>query len=169
MRSRIALLLAVAGAALLLFAGGTWLYTFLKAGPGAAPLPEMLAGLPLVQETSGAAAVEELTRMHGMGFPFTSGAVGRYGVGEQAVIWVSGFSSASMADQMTAEMHARIAEGRSPFKPVGQRRAGWHTIYELDGMGQKHFYFRSGELVIWLAVDERLAEEALLQILVFYP
>jgi hypothetical protein len=163
------LLLVVAGAALLLFAGGSWLYALRESGPGAAPLPETLASLSLGRSTSGQTAVEELTRMHGVEFRFTSGAVGEYGDGGQAILWVSGLSSAPAADQMAIDMHARIAEGRSPFTPVGQRQIGPRTIYELDGMGQKHFYFRSGELVVWMAVDTRLAETALAQILDFYP
>jgi hypothetical protein len=40
-------------------------------------------------------------------------------------------------------------------------RAGWH--------GQKHFYFQSRKLIVWFAVDPERAEEALNQILKFYP
>jgi hypothetical protein len=36
-------------------------------------------------------------------------------------------------------------------------------------MGQKHYYFRSKNMVIWLAVDPSIAAEALEQILEVYP
>jgi hypothetical protein len=36
-------------------------------------------------------------------------------------------------------------------------------------MGQRHIYFRSDQLIIWLAVDVRLAEDALRQVLILYP
>ena len=68
-------------------------------------------------------------------------------------------------------MRDKIARtsGSSPFSPVGERKDGSRTIYELDGMGQKHFYFQSGKLIVWLAVDLESAEEVLAQVLKFYP
>jgi hypothetical protein len=36
-------------------------------------------------------------------------------------------------------------------------------------MGQKHFYFQSGDLLIWLAADQEIAEQAISQVLEFYP
>ena len=42
-------------------------------------------------------------------------------------------------------------------------------IFELDGLGQRHYYFRSGLLVIWIAVNNDLAEDALSELLMFYP
>jgi hypothetical protein len=66
-------------------------------------------------------------------------------------------------------MKDKIAEGNSPFTPTGERPDGSRVIYELGGMGQKHFYFQSGDLLIWLAADVDLAEQALGQVLVFYP
>ena len=46
---------------------------------------------------------------------------------------------------------------------------GSRTVYELVGMGQLHYYFRSGNLVIWLAANEQVAELALQDALDFYP
>src|SRR3990172_85166 len=57
----------------------------------------------------------------------------------------------------------------SPFSPVGERQDGTRIVYELDGMGQKHFYFQSGKMIVWLAVNPERAEEALTQVLKFYP
>jgi len=36
-------------------------------------------------------------------------------------------------------------------------------------MGQQHYYFRPGNLVIWLTVNDQEAELALQQALEFYP
>ena len=43
------------------------------------------------------------------------------------------------------------------------------STYALDGMGQKHFYFQSKNLIIWLAAEPSIADEALKQILEDYP
>ena len=67
-----------------------------------------------------------------------------------------------------AAMRERIALGRSPFTPIGERSIAGRTVYELTGMGQQHFYFQSGRLVIWLAVDPPAAEPVLQAVLDFY-
>jgi hypothetical protein len=36
-------------------------------------------------------------------------------------------------------------------------------------LGQKHFYFQSGELIVWLAANVQDAELTLAESLTFYP
>ena len=66
-------------------------------------------------------------------------------------------------------MRSRIAEGNSPFNPIGELENGQRTIYMLEGLGQTHFYFQSGKQIVWTAVDATLYEKALQQILDYYP
>ena len=70
---------------------------------------------------------------------------------------------------MIIYMRDEIATGSSPFTPEGERFINDRTIYTFDGMGQKHFYFQSGRLIIWLAADENIAEQALYEILEYFP
>lgn len=137
--------------------------------PGTAPLPGQIAGLPLSGRSTGWQAIGELTRLHGKGFPLSSGAVGMYGDQHQVKLWVAGAPIRPLASRMLAAMKDNIAEGNSPFTPTGERPDGKRIIYVLEGMGQKHFYFQSGDLLIWLAADADLAEDALAQTLEFYP
>jgi hypothetical protein len=137
--------------------------------PGPAPLPDQFAGLPLVQQMRGIQAVYEINHLHGKTFPLTSAAVGIYGTGKRATLWVSGVPASFIASQILSAMRDQIAAGRSPFAPAGERMNGKRIVYELNGMGQKHFYFQSKNLVIWLASDESIAEQALEQALAFYP
>jgi hypothetical protein len=75
-----------------------------------------------------------------------------------------------MAAEMVREMTGKIAEGRSPFTPTGVRQAAaGRSVYELVGMGQRHFYFQSANLVVWLAADESIADKAVSEGLLFYP
>jgi hypothetical protein len=53
--------------------------------------------------------------------------------------------------------------------PIEERADGKRSIYVLDGMGQRHFYYQSDRLVIWLAADPEMAEQALDQVLEVYP
>jgi hypothetical protein len=65
-------------------------------------------------------------------------------------------------------MQKRIAEGKSPFTPINEINQRNSKVYVLEGMGQKHYYFQSKNLVIWLAANPALADEALQQILEVY-
>ena len=169
MRRLAPLLLIAAGLLLVTGATGYSLYSQALNRPASAPLPDQLAGLSLVQQANGPQAVAEIDRLYGKDFPLTSAAVGVYGVESKATLWVSGLPVRFMAGRILDSMRNRIAGSRSPFKPAGEYKDGNRTIYELEGMGQKHFYFQSKNLVIWLAVDEPLAGQALEQALAFYP
>jgi hypothetical protein len=65
-------------------------------------------------------------------------------------------------------MHARIAEGNSPFIALGDLELEGFTVYALDGMGQAHYFWRSGNLVVWLAADVPVAQQAILESIEFY-
>lgn len=130
-------------------------------------LPNRIAGLSLTESKSGDQAISEFTDLHGKSFPVTSGAVGTYG-NRDITLWVASTASDSVALELTNAMQDRIAEGTSPFTPVDEINHRNRKVYALEGMGQKHYYFQSKNLVIWLAAEPGLADEALLQILEVY-
>ncbi len=162
--------LALIGLGGLLLAGSAlyWGFAVTLVNPAALDVPPELAGVELTSQASGVAAVAEIARLHGKDFPLTSGAMAVYGEGA-ATLWVSGVPAAPMAAEMVRVMRDKIAEGRSPFQPLETRELVDRTVYALAGMGQRHFYFQAGALVIWLAADEAVAEQALLETLLFYP
>lgn len=143
-------------------------YNQAVSNPVAVSLPGQIAGLPLAAETTGTQAAAEFLRLHGRQFPLTSGAIGTYG-DHQATLWVAGTPLRWIAAGMVSAMHEKIAGGKSPFTPIGEYQDGSRTVYMLEGMGQKHFYFKSDNPVIWLAADPAIAESALQQILEYYP
>lgn len=154
----------------LLFLGAVgWSYLDkLVSHPAALPLPERIVGLSLTDRMTGAEAADNFINLHNQKFLITSGAIGFYG-GNQATIWLAGAPFNFMAAGMVNSMRDRISEGNSPFTPMNEFKIGGRTIYELDGMGQRHFYFQSNNLIIWLAADPSIADEAIEQILEAYP
>jgi len=161
-------LLILTGIAITLSAFG-WLFFEQKiANPAPVSIPDTLAGLPLTDRMTGKQAAADFSQLHGKQFPLTSGAVGVYG-DYQATLWAAGAPLKGMAAEMVNAMRDKIAEGRSPFKPVGEISDNGRTIYSLEGMGQGHYYFQSGKYVIWLAVETDLAETALQQLKEYYP
>ena len=164
-----ALLLILLGVLILVGSLGYGFYSYRLTNPESAPLPQSLAGLPLNIHIYGKDAVNDINQLHGLAFPLSSGAVGIYGDQKQATLWISGTSSKSMAAKLTANMVMRIAEGNSPYTPIGESTDRNRTIFALEGHEQKHFYFQSGNLVVWLAANTEIAENALTETLVFYP
>lgn len=156
------------GTALFLGAAGWFYLDNLVNHPAALPLPERIAGLPLTDRMTGAEAAENFVNLHNQKFLITSGAIGFYS-GNQATIWLAGASFDFMAVGMVNSMRDKISEGNSPFTPTSEFKIDGRTIYELEGMGQRHFYFQSNNLVIWLAADPSIADEAIEQILEAYP
>lgn len=150
---------------------GTFTWAYLgdsSIAADAVTLPDQLGDLPRTDYRTGAQAIAEFEELHGKQFPLTVGAIGIYG-NQQITVWVAGTSSDSVAAQMVDSMQAKIAGGNSPFTPLSQANEKTRTIYVLEGMGQKHFYFQSKNLVVWVAVDPALAEAVIQQILEAYP
>jgi len=98
----------------------------------------------------------------------TSGVIAIYG-DSAATVWVSSSAQNVIAAQMMQAMTKKIAENRSPFTSTRTRQLKGRRVYELSGMGQQHFYFQSGKLVVWLTVDKAIAEKALGELTAFYP
>jgi hypothetical protein len=162
-------LLIFLGIFLIVASLGAWRYSAATATPKEAPLPSTLAGLPLTYHLFGPQAAAEVTRLHGKSFALSSAALGIYGEDKQATLWVSGAPVSLLAARMVHEMQTKIAQGNSPFIPLEDISLQNHRIYQLEGLGQRHYYYQSKSYVIWLAVDAEFAEQALEDLLAFFP
>lgn len=131
-------------------------------------LPRQLVGLPLQRAVYGVQAIDEIRRLHNSSLPLSDGAVGVYGKQGELQLWVSVADSEALAEQLVEEMEQKIAQGNSPFVPVADWEQRGTKIYALEGLGQLHYYFRTGTRVIWLAADAALAEDALADVLAYY-
>ncbi len=143
-----------------------WRYAEALARPGEVAVPSSVGGERLSQQMTGVEAVDEISRLQAKQFPLVSGAKAVYG--GAATLWVSGALAAPMAAEMVRVMTEKIAEGQSPFTALPTRTVRGTNVHELTGMGQRHFYFQAGSLVLWLAADEAAAETALQDVLLFY-
>jgi hypothetical protein len=133
------------------------------------PVPREIADFALTRKSTGTAAISEINQMHGLEFSFLEGVVCEYGTGRKATLWVSVLADREEAEQMLTSMRDRIAAGNSPFQPLGVWQNRERSIYELQGMGQRHYYFQSDQLVVWLAVEPPSAQVAIDYLLDFYP
>jgi hypothetical protein len=131
-------------------------------------LPEVVAGLRLEPQVLGKEAVSEINRLHGKSFTLVDGAVSRYGSG-QVTLWVSQAKSTNSAEEILLAMRDSIAARESPYTPLGESKHAKRIVYEVEGLGQLHYYFRSSDLVVWVATDKNCADAALADALGFFP
>ncbi len=162
-------LIVTAGVLLILFGVVANRYDRLLESPGDAPLPTSIAGLQLTDFSLGKDAVGEITKLHREAFPLTSGSTGAYGDGREILVWSSGTVNRLSAAKMVSTMRDAIKTGASPFTPVREVMSEGRPIYQLVGLGQQNYYFQSDAYVIWLAVDSAYADQALEELLEFYP
>ena len=137
--------------------------------PQAAGLPPRLAGLVLASWSDGPEAVAELGRMHVSDLALQSAAIGRYGDAGQIVLWISKMTDSAAAANMTEAMRTRINAVDSPFTQVALRPRQAGPITELEGTGQRHYFYASASIVIWLGAEPALAEQALINLQEMYP
>ena len=169
MRRAFPIVLAALGTLLVVGSVGLAILSNAADNPAILSLPDQVAGLQRSRYMTGREAAVEFRQLHGEQFPVTSGAVGMYGGNHEITLWVAGTPINFVASQLLEAMHRKISEGSSPFTEVDTFQDRGRKVYVLTGMGQKHYYFRSKNLVIWLASEPAVANEALSQILEEYP
>ncbi|HWR65216.1 MAG TPA: hypothetical protein VN364_03780 [Bellilinea sp.] len=145
------------------------IFGFPQPNPSPNPnLPQSLVNLPLSKQLTGSEALAEFNQLHGKSLAVTSGVKGTYGEWGAITLWVAGAESAEEIQDLLVAMAEKIARGNSPFIPEKTIQHGGKTIYVLNGMEQRHFYFQSANILIWLAADPAIADQALQETLNFY-
>ena len=126
-------------------------------------LPPSVGGLPLAVEVSGGPARTQVEQLHGkvLGSGLDQAWIGEYGDPPRATVWVTRSIRREDAEALLGRMAETIGDGDSPFQAVGPIARGDAHGYELDGMGQKHYYFLIGSDLYWLAIDPGLGPSGL--------
>lgn len=126
------------------------------------PLPEEIAGLRLHHFSQGEEALAQIAELHGKKFNLKNGYVAHYKSStSEAMLWISESFYESEAQELIGRMLAKIKEGKSPFSGLTEFQASGQTIYSLTGLGQTHYIYQERDMVVWLAVDPPIAEQAL--------
>ncbi len=132
-------------------------------------VPGTMAGLKLMDLQKGDAAITAINQLHGVDFKLVSGLVATYGQ-NQATLWVAETESTDKAQQLMDAMKTRIDQGGSPFTPVGIFNFRSRDVFMLTGSdGNQDFYMKSGKIVFWVAITPELSEQAMKEMLDFFP
>ncbi len=125
-------------------------------------VPAKLGALTLTQTTIGADALTEFAQLHGKGFDLASGYRASYsGEGKQATLWVGQAKDLQTAQDMTEEMAKKIGAGNAMFTDLQTLNIGGRTLFSVNGQGQQHYFYASGDKIVWVALDPSQALDAL--------
>jgi hypothetical protein len=164
----VAIVLVLLGLAALGAVGVYFYQQRLVDNPQAAALPAELLDLEINSAVYGREAVGQINRLHGQEFKLSRGAVGYYGQGRHATLWVAGTPFAYQAPAVLAAMQRSLNSGRFPYQPAGQVQIDGVTVEMLQGVDSLHFYFQNGPYVVWLQADPDFAQEFLAEAVAFY-
>jgi predicted negative regulator of RcsB-dependent stress response len=122
-------------------------------------LPQALGGLPLQDYSKGKEALAEINRLHGEELSITNGYVGSYSDGTKSVtLWIA---ESEDPDGLFRQMLNKIKGGDTLFSaPQGVEGLG-REVYLSEGMGQAHYIWVEGGLLIWMALEGFSADEEL--------
>ena len=129
-------------------------------------IPAALGGLPRTHVLEGNDALGEINRLHGKSIPARDGFVAHYERdGAVAMLYVSRAYLAPIARWQLSRMVERIRNGASNvegrFSHLKAREQEGLMLYSALGLGQVHYFYRSGAAIVWLATDPQVARPAL--------
>jgi len=136
--------------------------------------PEQLGGMSLEQSVSGPQAIDMISQLHGTGISIRQGYITSYaGTQGKIMIWVSESDTSEEAGQLFDIMDRKIIEantsegtaaGGPPFTDRRTMTQNGIDVVAVKGMGMENYYYRTGSLVYWIAVEgpepEQILEEA---------
>ncbi|MBI5374883.1 MAG: hypothetical protein HZA77_05580 [Candidatus Schekmanbacteria bacterium] len=115
--------------------------------------------MKLKESKTGSEALKELFRLHGKRMGLANGYVGEYrGDMGSATVYYSVAKNEDISARLIEFMVKRIGEGNKYFQGLKEERRGSFIFYSVTGMGQRHFFFRIADKVIWIAADAPIAE-----------
>ncbi len=133
---------------------------------GKPPVPPALGGLKLDHYLKGEEALREIERLHGKKINVKEGYVAHYEGGEsKAMLYISRASSGSQEEGQVKRMAEGIRKGGTPFYHLKGSRQDGINLYSAIGLGQIHYFYRTGNKVVWLAADPPVARSALSSLL----
>jgi len=124
--------------------------------------PDNIAELKLKEYKTGKEALKEIFRLHGRRMGLVNGYVANYiGKEEKATIYYSIAKDERIAKRLLTWMVKRIGESHEVFQGLKKQQLKSQVFYSVYGQGQKHFFFRKNDRIIWIAADPRVANSAI--------
>ena len=137
-------------------------------GDNAKYLPQKLDGLNLVKVIHNKKAAVIINKMHGKKLDDCINYIAIYGNNHSKnILYVSIYENVEKAEKNLKNMALKMAKGSSVFSPLTHSKIGGYIYFETEGMGLKHYFYRTGNTLIWWQVESDKAEATLHDLLRF--
>ena len=122
-------------------------------------LPTQLGGLGLTKVFEGAEAAGMIDKMHGKKLGVTENYIGYYGSKRaRNVLFVSVYEIVEKAKDDLMQMAVKMEKGSRMFAPLSVEGMGDNARFRTEGMGLVHYFYRSGNLLIWWQAEPDKAD-----------
>lgn len=131
-------------------------------------LPQKLGGLNLVKIIQNKKATAIIHKMHGKKLNDSKNYIAIYGNNHSKnILYVSVYENSEKAEKNIKSMAIKMAKGSSVFSPLTHHKKGDNVYLETEGMGLKHYFYRTDNILIWWQVESDKAEATLNDLLTF--
>lgn len=129
-------------------------------------IAQRLGALELVSSTTGAEAIEQVSRLHGVKIDLVAAYIAEYrNQGERAVVWIGDSANREMATELIDRMVRGIEAGGTGFGNLRRITMDGNSVWEVDGRpGEKSFFYHSRDpanRVVWLTIESNNATSLL--------
>ena len=122
-------------------------------------LPKNLGELSLFKVIQNEEATSVIDKMHGKELDECENFIAHYGSNNSKnILYVSVYENAEKAEMNIKNMAMKMASGSSVLSPLTHSKMGDNVHFETKGMGLKHYFYRTDNILIWWQVEPDKAE-----------
>jgi hypothetical protein len=153
---------------LILILGGLLLFVSCSTDKNPNDLPQKLGGLSLAKVIKNKEATAIINKMHGKTLDECKNFIAYYGSkGSKNILYVSVYENAEIAKTSIMNMAMKMANGSSVFSPITYGKMGQDVHFKTEGMGLKHYFYRTDNTLIWWQAEPDKADAAYNDLLKF--
>jgi hypothetical protein len=131
-------------------------------------LPRKLGELKLIKVIEKEKATSIINKMHGKNLDDCKNLIAHYGNNpSKNILYISVYKNDEKAKENLKRMAMKMANGSPVFSPLTYSKMGKNVHFETDGMGLKHYFYRTDNILIWWQVEPDKAEATYKDLLKF--
>ncbi|MDI6871158.1 MAG: hypothetical protein QME79_07350 [Bacillota bacterium] len=129
----------------------------LDQGPGpndGKPFPAEVNGLPRTAHSTGAAALAEISKLHGKEIPAASAEIATYGSGqEKVIVWMTASATKEEAQELFRKMLERMEANPTTYTRPEPLSIRGKVYFSTRGNGMNHYFYLRGARIYWAALQ----------------